>query len=335
LICRFGMFRVLEDSPGSATLFVRWWRVCSASSTRKKSIARFEQQQQQQQQPRQPRQQQEQLPEPEPSPALLEVVVLDRSATKAAPSWEVPSPVPFPFSWDDVDLTQKGNCGSHKCFFRSVSNDTLGYLVAPKLEFHKMKKASLLVTRLEENFGAKHFMADEPLKVKVSKSLIKTLNRLVDNPQRREKGIGQQEDMFDMSRDGTKSRLAIQKVIVAPDNTLFFAHSRSGRLVTEKQLPDFALTIPDKEAFRHQLLVETIKLERIFQEEPMLAWDFQPLIDTAGNVYHIDLDGHLSHSYWDFSQAETQKEGALCVDFLREVEDVITNLALSPVESHS
>jgi hypothetical protein len=157
-----------------------------------------------------------------------------------------------------------------------------------------MKKTSALGARLEEKFGAKHFIADQARKVKVKPALVATLNRLVDQPQRREKGVGVREDMFGQGKNATK-RLTVQKVIVAPENTLFFAHSRAGRLVTESQLSAFGPMVPDKEAFRRQLLEETKKLEDIFQDEPMLAWDFQALVDTEGNLYHIDLDGHLSH----------------------------------------
>ena len=55
----------------------------------------------------------------------------------------------------------------------------------------------------------------------------------------------------------------------------------------------FAPNIHDEASFSNKMIKEINKLSEILGKEPTLSWDFQAFIDTKGNLFHIDLDGHF------------------------------------------
>lgn len=217
------------------------------------------------------------------------------------------------FDWTDIDLTKKGNCGWHKCFWRSVSNKTVGYLLAEERQYRQMKHAVDVALDLEKNFKSKHFHLDLAV-VNVTEEFKDRLNDLVDQPARRARGLSNQG--IYRSR-----QLIIERVIIAPDPALFFGSAKANRQLTEDQLPEFRSKIPDKHVFREQINTEHERLQKVFNHNPLLALDFQAVIDPAGHLYHIDLDGHLSMAK---RENNTDLRVAECLAFLEEVNDHLT-----------
>ena len=141
------------------------------------------------------------------------------------------------------------------------------------------------------------------------------LNGLVEQPARRVRGAESTEIY-------KSTILVIEKVIIAPDPGLFFATSKANLQLTVNQLKDFRKLIPDREAFRKQLEKEHEKLKKVLEDNPLLALDFQAVVDPAGNLFHIDLDGHLSMAKRD---TEIDVRVTDCLRILGEVNKNLTS----------
>ena len=203
------------------------------------------------------------------------------------PTITVPWPGPdSTYDWSDVNLTVKGACGWHKCFFPSVSNSTIGYLVVSSTEYRAMKIADDVARDIHERFGSKHFHLALDRDV-VSQEFKDHINSLVVQPNRANAGL----DPIPIL--GSKHGVVIQKVILAPEPAFFFAVMSNNYKKSIAQLNDFAPKIPDKQAFGEQLTKEQARLVQVLDYMPGLVRDLQGLIDIHGNFYHIDLDGHV------------------------------------------
>ena len=116
-------------------------------------------------------------------------------------------------------------------------------------------------------------------------------------------------------------QVVIEKVIVAPNPSMFFGSAKANARLTLDQLADFRPKIPDKQVFREQIKTELQRLEKVFVHNPLLALDFQAVIDPAGHLYHIDLDGHMSMAKRENNTEFRRKE---CLEFLAEINDRLT-----------
>jgi hypothetical protein len=193
------------------------------------------------------------------------------------------------YPWNDMDLTKNATCGLDKCFFRSISNNTLGYLVSGAHQYGYMEEAFELAQNIHQDFGAKHFYL-ELERVHASRALQERLNGLVHQPNRNLEGW-EQEDVFLTDDDLTCWCLALQKVRVAPEPSLFVALAGQNRQVTLKHIDSFRDLIPDKEAFHRQFSEEMERIGKVLDEYPRLRYDFQGMVDVDGNFYFVDMDG--------------------------------------------
>ena len=176
-----------------------------------------------------------------------------------------------------------------------------------------MKLAVDVALDLKERYNSKHFHLDL-LFVNVTTELRDRLNSLVDQPARRARG----QEMIDIYKS---NNLVIEKVLVAPNPGFFFATAKANLRLTVDQLAEFRSVIPDKESFRVQLDAEQKKLKQVLSDNPTLALDFQAVIDPAGNLYHIDLDGHMSMAKRDNM---TEYRAAVTLDLLDQVAKNLT-----------
>jgi len=78
-----------------------------------------------------------------------------------------------------MDLTKKASCGIDKCFFRSLQNETIGYLVAGGSQFQYMEDAHELAISIQKEFDAKHFSLENARKIEVTETFQNLLNELV------------------------------------------------------------------------------------------------------------------------------------------------------------
>lgn len=138
----------------------------------------------------------------------------------------------------------------------------------------------------------------------------------MQQPARNSKGY-ERKDVCD------ESGVVIEKVLASPEPALFSGETNANLHMLMDQLADFRTKVPDHQAFHQQLTREHAKLQRILQVKPELGFDFQSLIDVSGNLYLIDLDGHLS-----LSQRQSAKEQIDCriEKLLHTVDQVKKNL---------
>uniref|UniRef100_A0A6S8MZI5 Uncharacterized protein n=1 Tax=Amphora coffeiformis TaxID=265554 RepID=A0A6S8MZI5_9STRA len=199
------------------------------------------------------------------------------------------------FNWTDVDFSKKANCGWHKCFWPSISDNNTGYLVASRTKLYRMKKAVDTVLDLETKYGINHFHK-ALTKDTVADEFGDFLNSLVHQPARESKGQAAKPVFVEKHKKSTLPdlRLAIETVRMAPDNVLFFGETNSNLLLVIEQLSAFREQIPDKDAYSWMLFQHYKKLKDIFAVKPEIALDFQALVDSEGKLYFIDLDGHVN-----------------------------------------
>lgn len=196
----------------------------------------------------------------------------------------------FVLPWSDMNLKEKANCGLEKCFFRSVSNSSLGYLVGGSDQYDRMSLAATLALKLEEEFGAKHFYSTLPQRVNVTEPFLDLLNGLIYQPNRELVEGWEQQDVF--GKDDDLSNVVVQKVTVAPEPSLFMAVTSQNHKVMLAHVDEFRKVVPDKKAFEKQFKNELGVMENVLRGYPQLHYDFQGLADVHGNFYYIDLDGH-------------------------------------------
>ena len=200
----------------------------------------------------------------------------------------IPSPGPdSTYDWSDVNLSVIGNCGWHKCFFPSRSNHTVGYLVVSGREHNKLKMSDDVARDLSQRFGAKHFNLALH-KDRVSYEFQDYINSIVFNPMLAMRGMEQRPVLSNHTQ-----HIAIQKVIVAPEPSFWFAIMKNNYNLMKTHLNEFYPKILDREAFAEQMYKEYDRLVKILDYKPGFVRDFQGLIDVHGNFYYIDLDGHL------------------------------------------
>lgn len=194
------------------------------------------------------------------------------------------------YPWNDMDLTNNATCGVDKCFFRSVRDKTIGYLVAGGGQYEYIKEAYQLAQVIQTDFNAKHFYLQDVQKVEVSETFQHLLNGLVYQANRDLEGW-EQEPVFLTDDDvALRSFVAVQKVRVAPEPHLFLALAGQNRKVTMQQIEGFKALIPDKAAFKHRLEEEIKTIRRVLEERAKLRYDFQGIIDLDGNFYFMDID---------------------------------------------
>ena len=201
----------------------------------------------------------------------------------------------LPLPWKDVDWTQKGSCGVNKCFFRSTSNHTVGYLVANNGDaaYKNMRRATDLAQRLHVEFGAKHFDDIEfPYKVNITATLVPHLNRLVHQPLR---GVVEHWGKGGVFQSNA-TVVVVQKLRIAPEPSLFVGVIAENHQVTLSKLQDFRQVIPDLDSFGRQFQFEITRIGKILEAYPKLEFDFQGLVDVHGNFYHMDLDAHFGRA---------------------------------------
>lgn len=190
------------------------------------------------------------------------------------------------YDWTDVNLLVKGACGWNKCFFPSIRNATIGYLIVSDSQYKAMKKADDVARDLHDRFGSKHFhlALDHDT---VTKEFKDHINSLVVQPNRANAGL----ESIPILKD--HHQVVIQKVLKAPEPAFFFAVMNNNFKKSRAQLNEFAPKIPDKKGFGIQLRKEYKRLVKVLDYMPGFVRDLQALIDIHGNFYHIDLDGHI------------------------------------------
>jgi len=97
--------------------------------------------------------------------------------------------------------------------------------------------------------------------------------------------------LFQNERFPENTTAFVQRVKVAPEPNLLIGCVESKVKVFEQYLGDFMESVNDKDEFGRRFQ-ENLKMARklLNEVEPCLVKDFQALVDTDGNLYHLDFD---------------------------------------------
>lgn len=195
------------------------------------------------------------------------------------------------FNSDDLAGSKKVPCGWHKCFFRSESNRQVGYLVARSTGMSSSEKrkrlksldsAYNLAKYLEQEYNIRHFLIAPPTSLTVDKSLESRMNSNLKSETNRRN--------FNQQRFPKGSVAFVEKVKPAPRHALLVGCKESKRNLFHKVVNKFVSRVKKKEAFTRQFTKSFTELREVLLHEPCLLYDFQVLIDTKGNLYHLDFD---------------------------------------------
>lgn len=195
---------------------------------------------------------------------------------------------------NDIDLSKRSSCGVSKCFWPSVSDpDNVGYLVTNEGEADALYYAFDVAKDIAENCGVRHTFAPHTpvVLIEVSVAWMTNLARMVFNPSR--VAVGQRSPQVFHPHDTV---VAVQKVICAPSPNLLYGTGGT----------KWPYMVAEMEKFRDQVVVSRAELKArlhkeaehlkcVFTRYPTYWLDFQGIVDTKGNFYHMDID----QNYWN------------------------------------
>jgi hypothetical protein len=208
-------------------------------------------------------------------------------------------------------------CGSQKCFYHLKSNREIGYLVAPQTKSGRMpllESGYTLAKELERDFNMTHFLLGPPTEHIVSSDLAKRLNRNFYIERTRKMQTGSKAIM----RFPKASTILTQKVKLAPRRHLLIGCGDSKIQAFKKNAPKFLPHIRYKESFVKNLHESLALTKRLLEHEPSLFKDFQVMLDTHGQLHHLDFDRVFSSSEGQFRMTKTFEKS--CLRELQRVE---------------
>lgn len=189
--------------------------------------------------------------------------------------------------WQSLDLEGEIPCGYYKCLFRpkSIPNakgrnadqePSVAYLIGSNrrgYQFEAETKASSELARyLQTAFHAKHLYLGPPRKVKISPEAARVYSSYSKTKQKR---------MYWAGKFAT-----VQKVRIAPEPHILVKANR--RRENFKQF--IKERVANRTRFAETLADDVASTLDAVEAFPLLAHDFQILIDTRGNVYQFDLE---------------------------------------------
>lgn len=216
--------------------------------------------------------------------------------------------------WASLNLEGEINCGEYKCLFRQkLIHDTQGenvadtqhkqqqqqqiaYLVGnnyPGYQFEAETKASWkLAQYLQSTYQAKHLFLDAPQSVTISPA---ALNLFQNRTWRRHP----KEPMYAASQFAT-----VQQVCLAPTpNVIVTRKWTTFKWFYRKKVTNQNQTIAFLQTLKQDVHIALDVLRAI----PLLAIDFQIMIDGEGNIYQFDLDRvFLAGAYYHEASFDTK-----------------------------
>lgn len=196
------------------------------------------------------------------------------------------------FDPKDLDGSKTVPCGFEKCFFRSKSDSSIGYLVAKsrgesktlrRARLKALESAYKYAMHLEREYGIRHFLLEPPLNITVDKQLASHLNRNLKSETHRNR--------FRKNRRFPKgATVVVEKCERAPSDSFLIGCKESKLALFKKTVQKFVERVENKTTFARHLQESFVDLRELVQQEPCLLNDFQVLIDTKGNMYHLDFD---------------------------------------------
>ena len=179
-----------------------------------------------------------------------------------------------------------------------------GYLVAKDSKYDESILDGWKISQyLQKRFGIKHFFLEPPIQVQLEKSRFEELNSTKN----------QQAFLKRLSSMGDGGTTTVQKINIAPKSSreMRYGHSEDNILKNLEELLDGVraeqgtseIYNSSSKSSSHEVIVaaqgcgfflrleqEITKTIELLRCEPLMALDFQFILDTSGNLYHLDFD---------------------------------------------
>jgi len=204
------------------------------------------------------------------------------------------------FQTKNLVSAERVPCGAYKCFYALKSDPSLGYLVAPLTTprilknmgseddwYDMLVKSWHYAEHLRRENNIKHFLLAPPTNVTVSKGLASRLNKNLWNVGH---GVAYDGRYDKGERYKVGSTAFIQKVKTAPEPNLLIGIQFHKHKTFKQQLGEFLSSVNDKEEFGRRFSKSLAETRKLLQQEPCLTYDFQALVDTSANFYHLDFE---------------------------------------------
>ena len=254
------------------------------------------------------------------------------------------------FDWGDLDLTvPPDGCGWSKCFFRSSSDEAMGYLVgftdAWNHDTHRVVRDSLwrgmlagweLVERL--SVGNRTLLVEPPQKVPVPSGVVLSSMRALVEASMEPKQLN---NMWIIHNKTYSKEMLIQKAQRIPSPNL---HIRCSLVNGQRRcwhyiapISDFSVThnfpslVMDKERFARTFEKEIKTLRVVMELEPHLWYDFQVMVDATGHMYYMDLDRMQDGVEHFKNHPNSFRVQELCFKYVNSVKESIVSGKALPV----
>jgi len=218
--------------------------------------------------------------------------------------------------WKKMDLTKELSCGRYKCLFRDKMNEDVGYLIHSNhytdIQFQTEASIAYQVAEyMKSNFNIKHLYIDKPKKVK-----------MIPMPESHNKTYTERK----RSREAplpmyySNQYAVVQKIQIAKDPWLIVmppkGYDKVKHLFRERNNKS-----THKSSFKSTLREDTMKAIEALQHIPLLADDYQIILDGDGNLYHFDIDRVFLGWFYQSQQFETTfiKNYDQSMNMLREI----------------
>ena len=198
--------------------------------------------------------------------------------------------------WKKIDLTKELSCGRYKCLFRDKMNEDVGYLIHSNhftgIQFEAESSIAYQVAEyMKSNFAIKHLYIDKPRKVKMI-SMPESHNKTYTERKR------SREEPLPMYYSNQYA--VVQKIQIAKDPWLIVmppkGYDKVKHIFRERN---------NKSSFKSTLREDTIAALKALQHIPLLADDYQIILDGDGNLYHFDIDRVFLGRFYQSQQFDT------------------------------
>jgi hypothetical protein len=213
----------------------------------------------------------------------------------------------------NLDFTERAPCAWFKCLFRSKTQqqqaeegknrhkNQFGYLVAQKRtslernKFESLEQAYHYAKFLEETYQIKQFLLEPPFQFHCTEVLATVLTTH-SYQQQFSKSVAHQVEKKTFTPN---KMIYVQKVQIAPTPSLLIGCHHTKLSHAWDELMEFLTHVvvhhhphkqQQKKDFARTLALEVKDTIHLLVQEPRLVRDFQVLLDTHGNLYHLDLD---------------------------------------------
>mmetsp|Transcript_10443 Transcript_10443/g.29368 ORF Transcript_10443/g.29368 Transcript_10443/m.29368 type:complete len:334 (+) Transcript_10443:176-1177(+) len=200
------------------------------------------------------------------------------------------------FRPDNIVLQDLVPCGNTKCFYPLKSNPQVGYLVWDAEYLRRsvdtvLKKCQATLDfaqSLEERYGPiNHYLLGNPISLTLSSEHASVMNENCPFTGSRFK-----PEHGNRTRYHPGHEVVVQKSQRIAGSTIVVKAYRGEKLYNyfQEQINEFLSSVSDPISFARRFTENIIRTRRLLHEEICLGQDFQVLLDSRGEFYHIDLD---------------------------------------------